>query len=255
MIRAHGVSEAGPARNGNEDCLLSDEEAQLLVVADGMGGHSAGEVASRLAVDAIGSFVRRSIGADEFSWPYGVDPHLSYHSNRLRTAIHLANRRVLREAEAHDDYTGMGTTVVAAIVSGDRLFVGHVGDSRLYLLAGGRLEQVTEDDSWAVTVLARDPELAPAELENHPMRHVLTNVVGAAHNLEIHLTERSLTGGERILLCSDGLHGVVSHDALQQLMSAHEDEAGIARALVQAALENGTRDNVTALVAGFRKEG
>ncbi len=135
MFSAFGVSDAGPVRKTNEDRFAADEHLQLMVVADGMGGHLAGDVASSLAVDTITGFVRRSEEEGECSWPYGIDPHLSFCSNRLRTAIHLANRRVFRAAEKYDDYTGMGTTVVCALLSGNHLSIGHAGDSRLYVLA------------------------------------------------------------------------------------------------------------------------
>ena len=116
MLRAHGISDLGTTRKTNEDSLFSDETLGLFVVADGMGGHAAGEVASRLAVEAVEGFIRRSQADREFSWPYGIDASLGYDGNRLRTAISLANRRVFRAAESHDDYTGMGSTVVAALV-------------------------------------------------------------------------------------------------------------------------------------------
>lgn len=106
MVRAAAVSDVGRARRTNEDWLVCDDKLGFFAVADGMGGHSAGEVASRLAIEAVESFIRRSHDDHEFSWPYGVDPTLSYDGNRLRTAINLANRRVFRAAEAHDDYTG-----------------------------------------------------------------------------------------------------------------------------------------------------
>src|SRR5947209_7964550 len=111
VVRAYGVSDAGPVRKTNEDAFVSDPEMRLFAVADGMGGHSAGEVASRLAIEALTAFITRSATDPEFSWPYGVDGRLSLDGNRLRTAIQLANHRVYRAAETIDDYSGMGTTV------------------------------------------------------------------------------------------------------------------------------------------------
>ena len=133
MIEAHGLSDRGPVRKSNEDCFVSDTTLRLFVVADGMGGHSAGEVASNLAVETIEGFIRRTEEDAEFSWPYGIEPGLSFPGNRLRTAVHLANRRVFRAAERYDEYTGMGTTVVGALISGKRMAVANAGDSRLYL--------------------------------------------------------------------------------------------------------------------------
>jgi len=247
MTEAFGVSDPGSVRPNNEDSFLTDEELSLFVVADGMGGHAAGEVASRLAVEAIENFIRRSQQPGDVSWPCGIDPDLSYTGNRLRTAIYLANRRVFRAAEGHDDYTGMGTTVVCALMTAGRLTIGHVGDSRLYLLSDGTLTPQTRDDTWAATVLAGTVD--PERISEHPMRNVLTNVLGARDQVDVHLTERDLEGGETLLLCSDGLHGVLDADTMRHIL---RDEADIDRAahlLVETALERGSRDNVTALVA------
>src|SRR6185503_7044011 len=175
VLSAYGSTDIGPVRKANEDHFASDEALRLFVVADGMGGHSAGEVASSLAVETIVGFIRRSESeADgEFSWPYGIDPALTFASNRLRTAIHLANRRVFRAAEKHDEYTGMGTTVVCALLAGSRLSVAHAGDSRAYLFANGALRRLTSDDTWEATVLAGQSEPGSKSPSRHPMRHVL----------------------------------------------------------------------------------
>jgi PPM family protein phosphatase len=247
VLRAFGVSDAGRVRKTNEDAFVSDVEVRLFAVCDGMGGHKAGEVASRLAIDTMTAFIRRSASDIDFSWPFGIDQSLSMDGNRLRTAVHLANRRVFRTAEGTDDYSGMGATVVAILVNGSRLSVGHVGDSRLYLLAGGKLEQLTVDDSWA-TVLAQDPSLNADDIAHHPMRNVLTSVLGARDHVEIHLSERKLSRGDMMLLCSDGLHGVVDAETLHRVLRDAPDVETAARRLVATAMERGSRDNVTALV-------
>ncbi len=247
-VRACGLSDPGRARKTNEDYFVSDEELGLFAVADGMGGHAAGEVASRLGIEAIEDFIRRSSGPEEFTWPYGIDPSLSYDANRVKTAIHLANRRVFREAESHDEYTGMGSTIVVALLAGDRLVVGHAGDSRLYVLEQGMLSALTRDDTWIATLLAGDPTLDPAALAQHPMRNVLTNVLGATERNDVHIAERRLVGGEMLLLCTDGLHREVADERIRDLMLAPGDLPAIARRLVQAALDAGGRDNVTVLL-------
>ncbi|HXT30779.1 MAG TPA: protein phosphatase 2C domain-containing protein [Vicinamibacterales bacterium] len=249
MIEAHALTDAGPVRKSNQDSFISDPELQLFVVADGMGGHSGGEVASGLAVETISGFIRRTEEDAEFSWPYGIEPALSFAGNRLRTAVHLANRRVFRAAERYDEYTGMGTTVVGALISGSRLVVANAGDSRLYLFADGRLTQVTRDDTWAATVLAsqQNPNAAPP---SEAMRRVLTNVVGARDQAEVRMSEHDLRGGEMILLCSDGLHGVLDDGALQKIMGAGAP-ADVVPQLIAAALAGGARDNITAVVARY----
>ena len=149
MISSHGVTDVGRRRSLNEDAILAGEH--LFVVCDGMGGHKAGEVASRLAIDVIDAFVKRSAEDSEITWPYGFHRGVSFDGNRLRTAIKLANRGVFRKAASSDDYTGMGTTVAAAIVSRTRplMTFANVGDSRIYLIRGGAILQLTRDDSWA----------------------------------------------------------------------------------------------------------
>jgi serine/threonine protein phosphatase PrpC len=243
-VKAFGLSETGPVRHMNEDCFVSAEDLRLFVVADGMGGHAAGEVAARVAVESIQNFIRRSHETTDFSWPYGIDPTLSYEANRLKTAVSLANRRINRLAEDHDDYLGMGTTVVCALLSDGHLIAAHVGDSRLYVCDENGLVQLTQDDSWAATVLgSKEAGNGP-----HATRHVLTNVLGARPDTQVHLLERALAGNETLLLCSDGLHGSVPHDALRDVMASHQELPALAQALVRTALEHGSRDNITALV-------
>jgi protein phosphatase len=254
-IQAHGLSNPGPVRKINEDSFYSDPELGLFLVADGLGGHSAGEVASGLAVEAISGFIRRIEADSELSWPYGIEPGLSFSGNVLRTAVHLANRRVFRAAEKHDEYTGMGTTVVAAFVTGSRLSVAHAGDSRLYLLAKGELKQLTRDDTWAATILAAQAQGdGPGAPPARSMKHVLTNVIGAREQAEVHLGEYDLAPGDMLLLCSDGLHGALDDAALFGLLSPGGAPADIAPRMIEAALARGAKDNVTAIVARYEGE-
>jgi protein phosphatase len=255
VIRAGAISDTGRVRKTNEDAFCSDTDVRLFAVADGMGGHDAGEVASRLAIEALCAFIHRSARETDFSWPYGLDGSLSLNGNRLRTAIHLANRRVFRAAESNDDYSGMGTTIVGLLLDGSRLAVGHVGDSRLYRLRDGVLEQLTKDDSWAATVLAHDPSLHLSDLANHPMRNVLTSALGAREQVDVHLAEHELISGDTLLLCSDGLHGVLDEPILKSILTQRPDVDRAARELVQSALDHGSRDNVTAVVVRYDANG
>ena len=251
MIRAFGVSDAGPVRDSNEDTFVSSPELGLFAVADGMGGHRAGEVAAGLAIEAITAFISRSDEDEDVAWPYGIDEDLSIDGNRLRTAIFLANRKVFRAAESTDDYGGMGTTVVAVLIHDDRAAIGSVGDSRLYVFANGTIEQVTQDDTWAATILAQDPDMRMADIAQHPMRNVLTNVLGGRPTVDVRMAERQLRGGETLVLCSDGVHGVLDETRIASILQRHEDVNAAAQAIVQAALEEGSRDNVTALVVRY----
>jgi protein phosphatase len=232
----------------NEDAVFWDPELGLFAVADGMGGHNAGEVASQLAIESITGFLLRSRTGDDFTWPYGINPTLSFGGNRLMTAIKLANRRVVKAGESRDEYTGLGTTIVALLVDDGQLICAGVGDSRIYAFMDGRLEQVTQDDSWVATVLAREPGADQAALQSHPMRHVLTNVLGAREPLEMDVTERPTPARATLLLCSDGLHGALDERAIAERLGADSAPDVIAQGLVDAALERDGSDNITALV-------
>jgi serine/threonine protein phosphatase PrpC len=251
VVRACGVSDAGRVRKTNEDAFVADADTRLFAVADGMGGHNAGEVAARLAIDAVLEFVRRSAEDTDFTWPIGFEPALSVGANRLRTAAHLANRIVLRAAASREDYQGMGSTLVGLLVDGSRMAVVHVGDSRLYVVAGGRIEQLTRDDSWVETLLEQDPTLERADLAHHPMRNVLTNVLGGREDVDVHVAERDLRGGEVMLLCSDGVHGVLAADVLRDILMQTPDVEQSAQAIIATAMEHGSRDNVTAIVVCY----
>jgi protein phosphatase len=246
VLLAYGRTEKGP-RPTNEDCFAIREELGLCVIADGMGGHNAGEVAARLAVEVVVEFVR---GSDR-SWPFGYDGALSVESNVLRTSIHLASVRILETSMSEKQCAGMGTTIVAARVVDGRLSVAHVGDSRLYVLAAQRLRQVTRDDSWMAAILEHDPLADPQLLQQHPMRHALTNVVGSRPGTEVHVAEEALSGGERLLLSTDGVHGVLDNQRLEQLMRDDDDPRAIAQKVVAAALMGGSQDNCTAIAARF----
>ena len=246
MLRAWGLSEKGSIRPNNEDRFAIDQALQLCVVADGMGGHNAGEIAADAAVEAVLDVARDRL---RLGWPFGFDPSLSEAGNVIRTAIHLANLRVLETAGSSSAYTGMGTTLVAALVVGGRLSVGHVGDSRLYRLANGRLRQLTGDDSWIATMIATDPRADAALLENHPMRHVLTNVVGS-RAADVHVVEEPIAAGDRLLLSTDGVHGVLDEGRLEGLLDS-PDLPAVASAIVRAAMAGGSSDNCTAVVAQY----
>jgi len=165
--------------------------------------------------------------------------------------VHLANRKVFRTAESSDDYDGMGTTFVGMLVNDGRVSVAHVGDSRVYLLSSDHLAQLTFDDTWAATILAQDPSLDPAEIARHPMRNVLTNVLGARDQVEVHMSERTILSGDKLLLCTDGLHGVLDSDSIKAILNRTPDVEQAAQTLVTTAMERGSRDNLTALVLHF----
>ena len=250
MLLAHGETDKGRVRPINQDCWAFEPSHRLCIVADGMGGHKAGEVAARIAVDTIVGFLTGAEAGTE--WPFGFDPSLSNVGNRLRTAIQLAHMHILETAVTSDQYAGMGTTIVAAMMDGDRLSVGHAGDSRLYVLANDHLRQLTRDDSWMATMMAHDPGAAE-RYERHPMRNALTNVVGARRRTDVHVVEETLSGGELLVLTTDGVHGVLDDERIEQVLLDARDVKEMAGKLVAAALARGSHDNCTALVARYTR--
>lgn len=229
----------------NQDWLEWDIALGLFVVADGMGGHNAGEVAAHLAVEAIRDFVVESASGD-LTWPFTYEPAYSPESNRLLTAVRLANRRIYEQGCAHAAMEGMGTTVVAILAAGDQVALVSVGDSRIYRWRDGSLEQMTNDDTWLATVMGV-PDDSRTE-SNHPLKHVLTSVVGTREDLRPSSREEALRAGDRFVLCSDGIHGRLDAAAIADVVRAGGSPEELASALVEAALARRTGDNATALV-------
>ena len=251
MLTVATESTPGRVRANNEDSLLWDQGLGLVVVADGMGGHNAGEVASRLAIEALQRFLAASSHDATVQWPFGVDNAASQGANRLRTAVRLANREVFRTAEERPECAGMGTTLTAALIEGAHLLIANVGDSRLYAYPmGGAFHQKTRDDSL-MGMLADAPGVDISALEDHPMKHLLTNVLGRKADLEIEVHDATLEEGEILLLCSDGMHGSLSDDAMRAVLDAEPDLQRAAKRLVQAALDGGSRDNVSVVLAKY----
>jgi serine/threonine protein phosphatase PrpC len=238
-------TDVGP-RKMNQDHHGWWPDLGLFVVADGMGGHKGGEVASHLAVETIQKFIADSAGTADITWPFGLEAKNSIDMNRLTTAVRLANRKIYNEGTKSPDLSGMGTTVVAALVAGDRMTLVSVGDSRIYRLRQGALEQLTEDDTWLASVLgAKQAEDADP---SHPLRHVLTSVVGTRDDVKPGLREEQLEPGDRFILCTDGVHGKLDSASLTTVLSGTATAADGATKLVGEAITRGTSDNATAIV-------
>jgi protein phosphatase len=242
-------TDPGLRRTSNEDSYSTRPDVGLFVVADGMGGHVAGEVASRVAVEAIEAFIEETAGADKNrTWPFPFDPALSLEANRLKAAFRLANRRIASAIADSQDLRGMATTASAVLMGKESASVGHVGDSRVYVLREGRLAQITHDHSW-VEEQVRAGTLTPSAARQHPWRNVVTRALSGGEDPEVDVTEVTPAVGERYLLCSDGLFGVVTDDRIAEILG----QSGvpletICRSLVDAANQAGGPDNITALV-------
>jgi PPM family protein phosphatase len=242
-------SDPGLKRTSNEDSYSTRPDVGLFVVADGMGGHVAGEVASRVAVEAIEAFIQETAGADKNrTWPFPFDPSVSLEANRLRAAFRLANRKIASAIADSQDLRGMATTASAVLLGPQGASVAHVGDSRVYVLRSGKLEQLTHDHSW-VEEQVRAGTLTPTAARQHPWRNVVTRALSGGDDPEVDVTEVVPRPGERYLLCSDGLFTVLPDARIADLlgdMKASLD--AIAGALIAAANQAGGPDNITALI-------
>lgn len=240
MLESFALTDPGSVRANNEDCCLTLPDLGLYLLADGMGGARAGETASRLAVDTVAEIVRESGRRD---------------SQILLQAVEEANRRVLEAANRDTQLEGMGTTLIAALAVGEELSIASVGDSRAYMLDNAGFRAVTEDQSW-IEEVGRPLGLDEDSLRNHPMRHVLTMAIGAGSPLTIRYYVVPLRPPAMLLLCSDGLHGVVETSEIEQILKddrpgreALEDKC---RRLVDAANKAGGPDNVSAVLLRAR---
>src|SRR5580658_9267045 len=233
VLRAGSATDVGRVRNTNQDRLIVEDD--LFAVADGMGGHVGGEVAAALAVDALTAAFRHDASV-----------------LGLRHAVAVANGAVWNRSQHDDDLRGMGTTLTAAALTvgadgRDVLGLANVGDSRAYLLSGGRVAQITADHSLAEEKV-RHGELTEAEAAVHPHRHILTRALGVTPDVEVDLWEVHVRTGDRLLLCSDGLSNELDLATIGQMLASVRDPRRCARALVKAANDHGGGDNITVVV-------
>jgi PPM family protein phosphatase len=268
-VRSFGITDQGRQRPANEDqfliaeltktmtiehtslrgpsAVMGDERGQLFLVADGMGGHAAGERASALAVAVIEQFT-----VNTFKWFLQDDePGPDSAASEFTAAINQADAAIIHESEANPELQGMGTTLALAYAVGPQLFVLHVGDSRVYLFRAGALRQLTQDHT-VVADMVRRGELQPEQASQHRLRHVITNVLGGRQRgvrAEAHVVD--LEAEDELLLCSDGLTEMVSADDITGVLSGEQEPERAARRLIELANERGGHDNITVIVARF----
>ncbi len=222
------LSDIGRVRTHNEDSVLA--QPPLYVVADGLGGHEAGEVASAIAVETLRDNAPRRADA-----------------NALARAVRTANTAVIRAAKEGIGRSGMGTTMTAALVDGGHLVLAHVGDSRAYLLHGSELQQLTDDHSMVADMMRRG-QLSEADARVHPNRSVITRALGTDPNMVADTYEVHAAAGDRLLLCSDGLSGMLTNERIAEILGAYTDPSTAASALIDAANEAGGQDNISVVV-------
>lgn len=242
-----GATDVGRRRKNNEDYFGIFESDHLFVVADGMGGHAAGEIASSTAVQAVAEFVALTSKETDITWPWGVDPNLSLVANRLKTAVRFGNQKVLDLSLTQSDYEGMATTIVGVLFEEATAHIAHVGDSRLYLINGAGIRQITTDHSWVLEQVSLGV-LTPEQARAHPLRNVVTRAIGAAPELNVDVTAHDMEVGDILLLCSDGLSGMLLDADLEKIVRENADPKTAAAVLVAEANARGGEDNITVLL-------
>jgi len=250
-ISYKAISDVGRKRSANEDSYYADGDLNLFVVADGMGGHAAGEVASKIAVDSIQDFIRFTNNDKDITWPYEFDETLSMGGNRLKTAIQSAHAKVLEATSQKKEFQGMATTVVSILMEDGKALVAHVGDSRAYLVREDRLIQLTSDHSW-VNEQLRTGAINSQQARNHPYRNIVTRALGGPNPVDVDVSEEHMSDGDIILLCSDGLNTMITDEDILNIIAKNKVDLDKAcEELISTANQNGGEDNVTAILIKY----
>jgi protein phosphatase len=258
ILSSCGKTHVGMKRSHNEDCLRVFRDENLYVVADGMGGHASGEVASEMSADTIAAFFRATSLDEDITWPYKYDYAQTYHENRIRVGVEMSNQRIFQSAVYDMKLKGMGTTMVAISFYDNKCSVGHVGDSRVYLIRQGELEQITEDHSLLNDYIKLRPEgMTQEEIDAFPHKNVIVRALGMKDQVEVDVITREVDEGDLLLLCSDGLSGMLTdHEMLMLVNRASRDAGGVLNIdleevcdrLIDEANRNGGNDNITVLL-------
>jgi protein phosphatase len=251
-IEVAGKSHVGMKRNHNEDSFLVMPEEQLYCVADGMGGHFAGEIASKIAIDELAEFFRLTSRDSDVTWPFKMDKTRNYDENRLATGIKLANARIFETASGDPNYRGMGTTIATVHFAESSVYVGHVGDSRVYLYRDGKLSLMTEDHSLLNDYL-KAKKLSPEEIEAFPHKNVIVRALGMKDTVQVDVGRSEPRDGDTFLLCSDGLSGMVVDTEMETVLASTPDLEEACSKLIELANAAGGNDNVTCILARYRR--
>ena len=245
-IKSFGSTDVGLLRTHNEDCFDVNDKYQVYIVADGMGGHNHGEIASQIAVASIRDFISESVDNDG-TLPLGYDQNLHQHSNHLKRSIHAAHDRVLRAIREDGSLLGMGTTVVGAMHQEKIVAIAHVGDSRGYRLRAGHLELLTQDHTWVNEQVVAG-YLSEEQAKSHPLKNVVTRALGGDSDIVVDVLETQAQPGDLFLLCSDGLTTMLSDEEIHERLVAEATLDEIGRKLILDANARGGFDNITVVL-------
>lgn len=247
-IEVAGQTDVGRKRNHNEDNFAILAEYSLYVVADGMGGHASGEVASKMSVDTLQEFFAATADDPERTWPYKMDRSKGYEENRLVTGIKLCNLRIFEQAQRNAKQRGMGTTIVALFAVEDGVYLAHVGDSRIYRVRDEKLDLLTEDHSL-LNDYKKMKRLTEEEIANFPHKNVIVRALGMKDTVKVDTRFEVPRAGDTMVLCTDGLSGPVTDERILEIVLSAPDLPTATNRLIEAANENGGPDNVTCIVA------
>ena len=246
-VTSCGITDVGVKRTNNEDNYLINDELNVYVVCDGMGGHAGGEFASAIAVNTVEEVLAGYDLRQEMTTFDPEDGPVEAVREKLRYAVRLAGRRIYQKALAEPEFKGMGTTCITLLLDGGNAFLGHVGDSRAYVVREGRIEQLTEDHSL-VNEKIKAGLLTPEQARNHKLKNIITRSLGFTEEVEIDVTVRAVRRGDHFVLCSDGLSNLVDTGEIgETVLDGSPQEA--ARRLIELACERGGDDNVTVVIA------
>lgn len=253
-LRSFGITDVGLKRTHNEDNFYRSDELGIYLVADGMGGHAAGEVASNTSIQTVADFAERYAKDNSITWPFGFDTRLTDEGNALITGIQLANHTLCKMQQDRPELNGMGTTLAALRITDNNALIAHVGDSRVYRDRGKTFELLTSDHSWVNEQLQKNIITAD-EARTHRYRNVITRALGNRNELEIDVRMETVEAGDIYLLCSDGLSGMLDDNDMEQILRNNSDSIrAVANTLVARANEAGGHDNISVVIVSCTAE-
>mgnify|MGYP001290612039 CR=1 FL=1 len=242
------VSDIGKKRSINEDNLLVEKKLGIFMVADGMGGHAAGDLASTIAVETVHKFLEKHLSNQKIRLPFLVDEDFGFEGNVIIQALYTANQKIFEKAKKSENFKDMGTTAVLMLLKEDVLFISHVGDSRAYLFREEHLHQLTEDHSW-VNEQLRLNQITPLEAKTHKWKNVIMRALGSKETVKVDINAYYLQENDIVLATTDGLTDIVPNSKIAAIIKQKGDDVQkCSEELLQAALENGGKDNITIIL-------